>query len=332
MIATSNPLSNSPAQRLADQIVEKRDLGLPIPVRDLVAEVADIRDVDLAESEELDAVLHGLNQSKARPTLLLNASRPPRRTRFTLGHEFGHLSIAAHIGTISCHPRHLQGSDDAVDRPVMEREADEFASRLLVPRRFISRLDHEDVEGMLHELERAEVSPEAGVYSLAAQLPPGFVFAIMNAAGSRVDRWAASFDTTSLGISRGSRLDESRLAQLTTSTGRTHHHGRPVWWGRVESEMQLSEPTDEWDAILDRLLTAAGMSTDRSPSGCRAKVLAVTASANSTLGSEDLPRLAQRVRLQLAKRPEFAALLDQPELKDFISARVRYFRTKRDTR
>jgi Zn-dependent peptidase ImmA (M78 family) len=97
----------------------RKDWGLPDgPVRGLVNVIEDagglVLDRDLG-ARELDAVTQWIDGSL--PLFLTNARAPADRSRFSLAHELGHVFL----------------HNEPAAAAVQERQADEFASELLLP-------------------------------------------------------------------------------------------------------------------------------------------------------------------------------------------------------
>lgn len=320
-----DPSKISSAHRLADTIIRERDLEVPVPVEALVRDYADLRAVPFEGLSKVDALVHGL-QSSDRPTVLLNAAKPSRRQRFTLGHELGHISMAWHIGTISCHASTDDAADEAAHRTKLmgessqlEREADVFASRLLVPSRFVATLDLTEPGSMLDELQRANVSPAAGMHSLVAQLPPGFAFALLN--GATVEASAESYGTVNLGFYRGQDFDSASYSALADRSGIRQHHGRTVWWGLITSTRDLTTSSPEWRPIWEQIRQAVAPG-EGPGSTLNKRAMAVTSSAHNDVGHDDLPLLAQRIRLHFLRREHLVRFVDHPLFDDFASARA----------
>jgi len=100
---------------IACDIREAAGLGVE-PIPDLIAVVESLGAVILVrdlQASKIDAI--GTWPEGHRPLFLLNASSPADRRRFTLAHEFGHAVM------------HSEPRSD------QEREADQFASELLLP-------------------------------------------------------------------------------------------------------------------------------------------------------------------------------------------------------
>ncbi len=116
-------------------------LGLDGPVPDLLRQLEDeagllIFVVSLGE----DGIEGAYQQLQHERFVLINQDRPPVRKRFSLAHEFGH----AYLDHGSRFDRRISFSDE--DR--YEREANQFAAELLVPRpaidHWLSRNDDPD--------------------------------------------------------------------------------------------------------------------------------------------------------------------------------------------
>ena len=111
------PASNQTPDKVAE--ITRRNLKLPTgPIDNLVATLEDnglfVITFDF-QTDQLDGfTIHG---NDVLPIVFLNEARDPARKRFTLAHELGHIVMHSQ----------LDGSSD------IEREADEFASALLLP-------------------------------------------------------------------------------------------------------------------------------------------------------------------------------------------------------
>jgi len=79
---------------------------------------------------------------RERGLIVLNGDQPPQRQRFSLAHELGHFALHHHLlkGQLqSIDIDHPPDGLDAHGDKVLEREADIFASELLIPREFLLR-------------------------------------------------------------------------------------------------------------------------------------------------------------------------------------------------
>lgn len=322
----AGPALLSPAQRLADLIVDQRNLQPPVPVADLVREIADIKEARL-RGTGLDAVLHGLHSS-SRPTLLLDEDAPPTRQLFTLGHEFGHLSMAWHRGTLSCLVGEPEHGDDAPARDgddlLLEREANQFASRLLVPRRFVEALLDRELGELIQEVERTGVSAEAALYGITPHLPPGWVLVLTDYSGRQIFRHATSAGTVNLNLRRGGQFDEEYLGPFMEASGHVRYGGSHIYWGEVIPEMKLTVDSVEWRPILIQILDDYGW--DAAPAGpLWRSINGVASAAHSDVGHQRPAALAQRIKQVFQRHETYNVLVDHDRFDDFASSRALAF-------
>ncbi|MAY94952.1 MAG: hypothetical protein CMH84_00210 [Nocardioides sp.] len=318
--------SVSPAQRLADLIVDQRKLQPPVPVAELVREIAEVKEVRL-RGTGLDAVLHGLT-ADSRPTLLIDEDAPPTRQLFTLGHEFGHLSMAWHRGTLSCLVGDPEHGDDEPERSerdrLLEREANQFASRLLIPRRFVESLEGRNLGQVVEEVERTGVSAEAALYGIVPHLPVGRLLILMDYSGREIFRYASSEGTVNLNLRRGARFDEEYLDPFMEASGHVRFGGSHIYWGHLIPEMGLTVETAEWRPILVEILADRGW--DASPSGALWRSInGVASAAHSDLGHESPTALAQRIRQVFRRHEKYRTLVEHARFDDFASSRALAF-------
>jgi len=177
---------DEPAANLAAHVVEQSDLVWPVPIEALLAKVARIE--DHAWPHQCDALVVGLLSD--RPTVFIRSGLHPRRRRFTLAHEYGHVIMGWHIGEVGCNPTvgELEveplrtansPSDLLAHRRLKEQEAEatRFASYLLMPERIIRPLvSQSDMAKVLEEAHQANVSTQAILMRIKGMLQPGFVF------------------------------------------------------------------------------------------------------------------------------------------------------------
>ncbi|WP_425247477.1 ImmA/IrrE family metallo-endopeptidase [Streptomyces sp. NEAU-NA10] len=122
---------------------------------------------------------------RARPLVVAHSGRPETRKRFTLGHELGHIELAWHTNMVECSPEatNVEMASNSFEIATLEREANEFASNLLVPPAWlkpatsgITHFDEDQVIEVLAHLAKAEVSATAGLIALSRTLLPGHAF------------------------------------------------------------------------------------------------------------------------------------------------------------
>lgn len=95
----------------------------------------------------------------------INESHHGHRKRFTLAHEVGHF-VKHHLTTVDVSEGHLGSFGDPGGDPLQERQANQFAAELLMPRVWILK-DFETYGDRLETLvQRYNVSPQAMWYRL----------------------------------------------------------------------------------------------------------------------------------------------------------------------
>ncbi|KQP63744.1 ImmA/IrrE family metallo-endopeptidase [Nocardioides sp. Leaf285] len=325
MIGVVSP-SVTPAQRLADTIVDALDLNPPIPIRDLVAAVADIK---LARVREigLDAVLHGLHSS-GRPTLLIDEDSPNTRQIFTLAHEYGHLCMAWHQGTLECSVTPSESGDGEHSTLTQtfsfEREANQFASRLLVPKRFVADLDPDDPVTLFEAVGKCGVSAEAAVYAVAGYMPPGWTFVLLDAFGTNARAIARSPGTLDLRVVPGKPVDIDFVGQFLSASGDVHLAGSHIYWGRHEQAMDLATSSVDWRPILTEIMAAHGY--DPTPSGEDWRsVNGVASWSHGRVGHDDVNLLANSIKQSFLRNTDHQELTAHPRFDEFVSSRALSF-------
>lgn len=135
-----------------EQIQEKYKEVIPVPIVTIATELG----IDVYETDEFKDDLSGsIKKEGDRFIISVNKNQPPYRKRFTIGHEIGHF--LKHQDKIDINIEHVDAvkqpapelhREDGValtnDEKKIEREANEIAADLLMPR-----------EAFLREWEKA---------------------------------------------------------------------------------------------------------------------------------------------------------------------------------
>lgn len=119
-------------RRFAQAYAAKHQLVPPIDVAAEVRRHADIENDDLPGSA--DALV--LRKAGERPLVLLSRNLNTNRERFTLAHELGHLVLPWQVGSAFCHADITVVAGEGLHDEI-EREANNFATELLVPTAWI---------------------------------------------------------------------------------------------------------------------------------------------------------------------------------------------------
>lgn len=212
-------------KNLAAQVVERFNLEPPVDIRALVENHTDLEYCDWPyEACSGIAILSG-----DRPKVFIRNRQWPRRERFTLAHEFGHVMIGWHVNAIDCKPSgELNPPSDGTFLGInQEREANEFASRVLLPDRSVEhfRTAYVDPTTILETVAQAEMSATAGTIAVSRSLLPGYVFLVPG-----YDRMISSEGTRYVGI--------GEAARFAIASGTTEHQDKQVTWFQLATAQQ----------------------------------------------------------------------------------------------
>ncbi|MDO9378653.1 MAG: ImmA/IrrE family metallo-endopeptidase [Nocardioidaceae bacterium] len=317
-----------PEQALADKLVARLDLRPPVDVGALLSQFCDVVQDDFLGNA--DAVMYGLLE-ESKPLLLLNPQKSEQRIRFTLAHELAHLLIPWHVGTIECHP--LSNDYDGTNQPAeesssssrgyrsLEDEADRFASRILVPRRFLDTLRGLSVREACVELESTNVSATAAMRAYSDSLSPGYALLVVSD-NDTVISWHMAPQTVSPGFRRGVVVDPAWLS-TAVDRGRATYRNRSVIWMRSVTSLDESVSVP-WRTLLDELLDGQQL---RPPAreALWKTINGVAASANSASATSDPSAVAAAILNAAARRPELVQVVADPRFKQFAIARAMSF-------
>ena len=111
-----------------------KERSLPINVFRIAEKLGlTVENIDVEEQEEFDGCLLRA-EDLTFPVIVINQNKHENRKRFTIGHEIGHYCLSNHVGVIAACSVSEWG-ESVSDKRIKEteREADEFASSLLMP-------------------------------------------------------------------------------------------------------------------------------------------------------------------------------------------------------
>lgn len=104
------------------------NIRAPIPVEDIAYQTGIIKIEPLAQPCKSFEGMLIVDEDKSNGVIVYNAQKPIGRRRFSIAHELGHFLIPHHSGSQYCSNAGIRS-----DNRIEEREADEFARRLLLP-------------------------------------------------------------------------------------------------------------------------------------------------------------------------------------------------------
>lgn len=237
-------------------------LGLdrfPVPVEDVALEYSQqkFRDAPIAkvQGEDLDGFDGMLAANKKRDKWMIlynSAVSSEGRKRFTVAHEFGHYLLHRHQQEeFACGAGDIETSGEGKGSRDIEKEADDFATTLLMPLDdFRRQVDGETVSFDLlgHCADRYGVSLTAAAIRWLEIAPQRAVLV-----ASRDDHmlWASSneaaFKSGAFFATRKNTIElpRSALAHSRNCTGASQSHDTraQVWFAREPAEMPITEMT-----------------------------------------------------------------------------------------
>ena len=325
------------AQLLADVIVERFDVHPPVDVARLVENYASITELT-RDIPDVDALLLGLDSDHKH--VLLNPERKGQRRRFTLAHELGHILIAWHEAhELLC----VADSEYDVDEPAIshrlpgadpksqeiraqELEADAFAARTLVPKRFVDTISSLPVEEMLLRLETADVSIPAGMRALSESLTPGYVFAMLDNRNFVTKTWHSGQGRTGVprvgGISRGEAVDKHSAMRTLAESGWAYHYGHRIWWGRADVDVPVPESTDQWKPFLQTICDDLAEGNPAMSRSLYQSVMGICGALVNDIDEASQERVTGLMMIRLKRRQDLDAFVNHPAFEKFVYARA----------
>ena len=302
-----------------------------LPGGDLDALVALYADIDYLNFPvtDVDGVSLNLKKPNKRPEIIINTRIPVVRQRFTLAHEFGHVIIPWHFGTIFSKIDHLSPTADMVYRE-KEAEANRFAAELLMPKEWIGRLLNEDNSPatVAEEIrETAKVSNDAAIIALNNILPSGFVYVRVDNA-KRVLSSARSEGTVVNYPTEGIFLHKSPVFSKAEQVFNFDYRNSGHYWLYFNPKEDLPVFSDDrsWKEILDQILDELGIDEKPTRLTTKQQINGVIAS-NNKKGLEPETFFAQ-VQHRLAGRGGNAEAVASHELfKRVLVKRIAEFRS-----
>ncbi|MDR7167571.1 hypothetical protein J2W56_001290 [Nocardia kruczakiae] len=278
-----------PARKAAALIVSRNDLKPPVPIMQILSAEAELTECDWP-IPNVDAVM--LRHEGKRPSIYYRRAEDRLlRQRFTLAHELGHLKLAWHLGNKACEVSSSSGRYVSL-RPPEEREADTFASCVLVPDRWLKELVREhgdDMHGVLNGLAAAQVSTTASLIALRRALSGAWAFRINS--------------NTEPFMLVGTSIPPEGFHALTDSAeghGQSTLHGNTVCWWRLTGSVSAL-PEDADPRPTTELLRSAINSGESDPAAAKW----IEQSANGKVGGwtkDDAGRPAEELYATLCYR------------------------------
>jgi Zn-dependent peptidase ImmA (M78 family) len=312
--------------KLADLLLSSAAIVQPpVPVYDLLAERA------VVKFDILPMRFDGLLVRKVgeRPQVFVRSDVSDTRQRFTCGHELGHLVVPWHHGSIACMVEDPYDSDSPAVQ--MEREANEFASRLLLPTAwFADRLnvDPGDLANSLAECASdANVSHAACVMAMRRSVDHAAQAVIINQSRVEVAAQTGGWHGTSLGP-----WSENPLALLEKESSEISRTsiggGRVLYVGVFEFRCSGDVPSVDSRGVLRGILAELYCDEDERKI-MSARVNGVVGSANNRVQVAD-PVAIEAALVQRFRNREYRELTSHPKFPDFLRAKAHELAEKKN--
>lgn len=307
------------ARRVGQRLVDRLDLEVPVPIDEVVRVFATVEEDSIPA--DCDALVVGLTSlDRARPLVIVNRLRPPRRKRFSLAHELGHILIPGHLGIEVCNMEASYYSSSTE-----EREAHAFASEVLLPTRWLVPLIEEadSPTEVFIEVNKADVSAAAVCLAVHRLLPPGYVLALMD--NSNVELSLLSPGTEANRPQQGRGLDERAISQFSTDQGEATLSDRTLRWWRFESETHLPTVLDQRTAS-EILREIADEIYEDDPAGRKHALASINGIAGFAKGgfpdAETPEKMLARLRARFVDRGKHAFVMEHPRFDDYLARKA----------
>lgn len=237
------PESDEPAAHCARTIIERHDCVPPVPIEEVARVYASVEAAPWPNAS-CDGLVVGLGSDY--PQIFLREASAPRRKRFTLAHELGHVALGWHAGVLGCSPlrpdeslgshakSRLARIMASKNERAQEDEATMFASLVLLPDRWLRPiLSTSSLAEALQALDNTNVSTWACAMRLVAMLQPGFVFQFDDGYSTRVL------------ASPGTRYDDRlSLKAKALRSGAEYVSGNTLRWYQFNTPEQYRPDSD----------------------------------------------------------------------------------------
>lgn len=159
-------VTHDPEVLMARKLIKLNGLKIPFNLDELVAKYAKVVYKSIPV-EGIDGVCLNLKMPGKTPVVIVNSDAVRARQKFTLAHELGHIIIPWHLGTFI---DEIDANNDVnanTEYWEMEREANRFASELLMPLDWIYSLFKKNPDS---EFLLSNICSMCGVSDTAARI------------------------------------------------------------------------------------------------------------------------------------------------------------------
>ncbi|MFM2311437.1 MAG: hypothetical protein RLZZ04_713 [Cyanobacteriota bacterium] len=190
----------NPEEKLAKRLLERHNIQPPYDLNKLASNYANLHFVDFPFDVKADGMSVNLKKFSA-PDIYINTSQPTTRRKFSIAHELGHVLIPWHKGNIVSHSdqHHTNCLPSAFYNEYweIEREANRFASELLLPTSWVCSklkdISSNNFQSTLQEIiNEAGTSRDASLIKIFSVLRAGFICVEINDSGKVVNSFGSN--------------------------------------------------------------------------------------------------------------------------------------------
>jgi Zn-dependent peptidase ImmA (M78 family) len=309
-----------PEINLANKLLDRYDMTPQIDIEYLASEYADVEEMPFPV--EVDGITLFLKVSGKKPKIIINQHIAPRRKRFTLAHELGHVIIPWHVGTI-VDVLDIGYSNSSYSND--EAEANRFAAELLMPSDWVSKqiIKFDSIQKtMTKVVQIADISPISAVIKIIQCLKPGFIYAQLNSDKTVINS-GRSKGTLADTPDRGEKISIKKKYPSCTEIEYFTIDGYDFCWWEFGTDIEVPICDDErgWREILDEIMTDLRISN---PSEFKKSLLGSIAYANGTIRGADrkLEAIYSACLQKLFSKPVYRGVVEHPDFDNFMGKRV----------
>ena len=315
-------------EKYAKILVKRRKLVPPVDIESLVEEYAELI-YDVIPIQGIDGVSVNIKVPGKTPRVIVQASIPPTRQRFTLAHELGHIIIPWHVGDLIIDYIAVDNKlyKDLWAHQEIERQANQFAAEILMPEEWIKELF--DSELSLADIHR-KVTQDCIVSPIAAALRiidlhniPIAFFELDPL--SFIHGFGQSIKAKIISPEIGSRIDrklyESSVEEISKFPNGVNHY---LWYKfkaafDIESLLQSDQT---WREILEKIV---GDISPENPTRFKQSLNGVIASENGVIkmrGEQYSAEILYSACLRRLQRPEFKELISHTDFPIYLAKKI----------
>lgn len=314
-------IEDLPEVKLARRIINKHSLNVPIDLDKIVQEYAKLiyRRIPISG---VDGVSINLKVPGKKPTIIVNSGLPKTRQLFTLAHEFGHIIIPWHLGTIVDDLYSESYKDFSYS--LLEQEANRFAAELLMPKDWILsefKAKKNDLASLhKHTVRHIGVSDQAAAIRLIETLPANIIYTAEEF--GKVSHSGKTARTNAFPQEAGNKFVADPYPYIDSYTvydaGLVNYH----WWKLTDSVNIEAEDKRTWREILDDI--AQDIEPDEGVSQFKKTINGIMAHAHGKTKREEdftVDKVISACIYRL-RRPDLKEFTSHPDFEKFVKIRV----------